>query len=68
VHFRPPNVDQGVIAFLWAVGLGAYLYFGMLAVGTSGATAIVLTLVAMAAIWLFVRLRGEDRPARRRRR
>lgn len=68
MHFRPPSIDQGVIAFLWAIGLGAYLYFGMLAVGASGATAIVLTLVAMAAIWLFVRLRGEDRPARRRRR
>ncbi|HET7572240.1 MAG TPA: hypothetical protein VFJ77_06160 [Gaiellaceae bacterium] len=67
MHFRPPSVDQGVIAFIWAVVLGAYIYFGMLAVGASGATAIVLTLVGAAAIWLFVRLRGEDRPARRRR-
>jgi hypothetical protein len=66
VHFRPPSIDQGVIAFVWAAALGAYIYFGLLAVGSSGATAIVLTLVAAAGIWLFVRLRGEDRPVRRR--
>jgi amino acid transporter len=64
VHFRPPSFDQGVIALLWAAVLGAYVYFGLLAVGASGATAFVLTLVAFAGIWLFVRLRGENRPDR----
>ena len=64
---RPPSIDQGVIAPLWAVGLGAYIYFGLLAVGASGATAIVIALVSFAAIWLLVRLRGEETPARRRR-
>jgi hypothetical protein len=63
---RPPSIDQGVIALLWAVGLGIYIYFGLLAVGASGATAIVITLVSFAAIWLFVRLRGEETPLRRR--
>ena len=66
VHFRPPSIDQGVVALLWACGLGAYIYFGLLAIGTSSGTAIVLTLVGAAAIWLFVRLRGEDTPVRRR--
>ncbi len=56
---RPPSVDQGVMAFIWAAGLCIYIYFGLLAVGQSGATAIVITLVSFAAIWLFVRLRGE---------
>jgi hypothetical protein len=65
---RPPSVDQGVIALIWAVVLGAYIYYGLLAVGASGATAIVLALVSFAAIWLFVRLRGEDVPLRGRRR
>ena len=65
---RPPSIDQGVIAVVWAVVLGTYIYFGLLAVGASGATAIVLALVSFAAIWLFVRLRGEDVPVRRRRR
>jgi len=64
---RPPSIDQGVIALVWAVGLGAYIYIGLLAVGASGATAIVIALVSFAAIWLVVRLRGEEAPLRRRR-
>jgi hypothetical protein len=63
---RPPSIDQGVIALVWAVVLGAYIYFGLVAVGASGATAIVLALVSFAGIWLFVRLRGEEVPVRRR--
>jgi hypothetical protein len=62
---RPPSIDQGVIALIWAVVLGAYIYFGLLAVGSSGATAIVISAVSFAAIWLLVRLRGEDTPVRR---
>jgi hypothetical protein len=62
---RPPSIDQGVIALIWAVGLGTYIYFGLVAVGASGATAIVLALVSFAGIWLLVRLRGEDTPLRR---
>ena len=63
---RPPSIDQGVIATIWAVGLSIYIYFGLLAVGSSGATAIVITLVSFAGIWLVVRLRGEEAPPRRR--
>jgi hypothetical protein len=59
---RFPSIDNGVTAFLWGIGLGAYLYFGLLAVGSSGAFAIVIATVAAAGIWLFVRLRGEDSP------
>ena len=50
------------MAFVWAVVLGLYVYFGLLAIGASGAFAIVIALLSVAAIWLFVRLRGEDRP------
>ena len=67
MHFHLPSIDQGVIAVVWAVALAVYIYFGLIAVGASGATAIVLALVSFAAIWLFVRLRGEDVPVRRRR-
>ena len=66
---RPPSIDQGVIAVIWAVGLAIYIYFGLLAIGSSGATAIVIALVSFAGIWLLVRLRGEEpvrRPRRRR--
>jgi len=63
---RPPSIDQGVIAFLWAIGLAAFVYFGLIAVGSSSATAIVLALASFAGIWLLVRLRGEDKATRRR--
>ena len=62
MHFHPPSIDQGVLAFVWALLLSVYVYFGLLAVGSSGAFAIVIALLSFAGIWLFVRLRGEDRP------
>jgi hypothetical protein len=63
---RPPSIDQGVIALIWAVGLGAFIYFGLIAVGESGAVAVVISMVSFAAIWLLVRLRGEEQPSRPR--
>jgi len=57
-----------VIALVWAVALSIYVYFGLIAVGSSAATAIVISLVSFAGIWLFVRLRGEEMPVRRRQR
>jgi hypothetical protein len=62
VHFRVPSIDKGITALVWAVLLGAYVYFGLLAIGESGAFAIVIATVAFAGIWLFVRLRGDDSP------
>lgn len=62
---RPPSIDQGVVAFIWAVVLAVFVYFGLAAIGASGATSIVLALVSFAGIWLLVRLRGEDVPPRR---
>ena len=63
-HPNPPSIDPGVSAFIWALLLSVYIYFGLIAVGASAAFAIVVTLVSFAAIWLFVRLRGSDRPRR----
>jgi len=62
MHLRPPSIDQGVQAFIWAVIFFLYLWLGMLAVGVSGATALILSLVIAAAIWLLVRIRGDERP------
>ena len=53
-----PSIDQGVQAFLWAVFFFLLLWIGMLALGVSSATALILSLVAGGAIFLFVRLRG----------
>ena len=60
MHFHPPSIDPGVIALVWAVALGAFIYFGLLAVGSSGAFAIVIAMVSAAGIWLFIRARGDS--------
>ena len=62
MHFHLPSIDPGVMAFVWSLLLTLYIYFGLLAIGASGAFAIVIALVSFAAIWLFIRLRGEDAP------
>ncbi len=50
------------MAFIWALLLAVYVYFGLLAVGASTAFAFVIAVLSFAGIWLFVRLRGEERP------
>jgi hypothetical protein len=64
MHFRLPSIDPGVMAFVWAVLLGAYVYFGLVAIGEPGAFAVVFAMLAFAGIWLLVRLRGEDETGR----
>jgi hypothetical protein len=59
-HFRLPSIDPGIIAALWGIGLGLYIYFGMISIGSTKATAFVIAAVSAAAIALFVRLRGAD--------
>ena len=62
---RPPSIDHGVISFLWAVGIGAYLYFGSLAVGVSSGTAFVFAALSAFGVFLFVRVFGQNTPPRR---
>jgi len=54
-----PSIDLGVQAFAWALFFFVLLWVGMLAVGVSNATAFILSLLAAAAIFLLVRLRGD---------
>jgi hypothetical protein len=65
VHLRPPSVDKGLQAFLWALFFFVYLWLGMLAVDVSGATAFIFAGIAAAAIFLFVRTYGEEESPRR---
>jgi hypothetical protein len=62
VHLRMPSLDRGFTSFLWAVGLGLYLWLGMLAVGVDGATAFILAAVSGFGIFFFVRIFGEHEP------
>ena len=60
MHLRPPSIAPGVVALIWALALGTFIYFGLLAVGSSGAFAIVVAMVSAAGIWLLVRARGNS--------
>ena len=57
---RPPAFGPGFHALLWAFVLGAYIWFGLLAIGTGGASAFLFGLVSGVLIFFFVRLGGED--------
>jgi hypothetical protein len=57
---RPPSIDHGVISFLWGVALGGYVWIGLLAVGIQGATAFIFGLLTAFAVFLLVRILGEQ--------
>ena len=65
-HLRPPSIDKGVSAFLWAFGFFLYLWLGMVVLGVGKGTAFILAAVAGGAIFLFVRVFGEGRSRRPR--
>ena len=66
VHLRPPSIDPGLSAGLWAVGLALFIFLGALSIGVSIGTAAVVGLVSLGLIFLYVRLYGEDELRRRR--
>jgi hypothetical protein len=60
MHLRPPSIDPGITSFLWAFGLGLFVWLGLLAVGVGGGTSFMLALLSFGAIFLFVRTQGGD--------
>jgi hypothetical protein len=66
VHLRPPSIDHGIVSFVWAFVLGVLLWAFLLAIGISRPTAFIVAAVAACAIFLYVRVYGEDEPPKRR--
>ena len=60
MHLRLPAIDPGVKAFVWALLLSLYLWGFLLAVGIGKGTSTVLGLIAFGAIFLYVRVCGEN--------
>jgi hypothetical protein len=58
MHLRAPSIDQGVHAFVWSFVFFLYMWLGALAIDVAAGVAFVVSLVAAAAIFLFVRTRG----------
>ncbi len=61
MHLRAPSIDPGVTSFVWALTFFLFLWLGMIAIGVSGATALLFALVAGFLIFLFVRTQGAGR-------
>ena len=66
MHLRPPSVSQGVQAGLWAIFFGLFIALGAQSVDVDAATSWIVGALSAGAIFLFVRLRGEEtvRPPR----
>ena len=60
MHLRPPSIASGVSAFLWAVGFGLFIWLGLVAIGISQALSVILAFLSFGAIFLFVRIFGDE--------
>lgn len=65
MHLRAPSVDQGVHAFAWALVFFLYMWLGAILVDVPNGVAFVVSAVAAAGIFLFVRKRGGGYPGSR---
>lgn len=62
MHLRPPSIDRGITSFLWALGLGLFIWAGLLAIGIGQGTALIVGLISFGAIFFLVRVYGENTP------
>ena len=60
MHLRPPSIDPGVSAGLWAISLAVFIFFGMVALDVGSGTSFIVAAVCGFAIFLYVRLYGRD--------
>jgi hypothetical protein len=65
---RPPNISPGAQAFIWALVFAIYVWAFMVGVGNSDAVAAIIGALVGGAVFLLVRLYGEDLARRRVRR
>ena len=65
---RPPSIDHGVVSFIWAFGLAVFIWAGLLAVGVSQPTSVIVGAVSGFLIFVYVRIYGEEEPRRQPRR
>jgi hypothetical protein len=65
---HPPDIDQGVQAFLWGVVLGFVIWLFLMGLGSSLAFSTLVGALSTAAIFFIVRIFGEEEPSRPRRR
>jgi hypothetical protein len=59
-----PATSNSATSLLWALGFGLYIWLGGVAIGWPSATSFVVAVVAGFAIFLYVRIYGDDEPRR----
>jgi lipopolysaccharide export LptBFGC system permease protein LptF len=64
MHLRPPSIAHGVTSFLWALFFGVLIWIGGSFLGFNGGMTFIVGAVAAFLIFVFVRVYGEDDPAR----
>jgi hypothetical protein len=64
MHLRLPSFDRGTVSAWWAIGLGLFILLGLISVGVEKPTAFIVAAVSAGAIFLYVRLYGEEEPRR----
>lgn len=67
MHLRPPSVDHGITSFIWAFVIGLFVWLFLLGIGISKPTSFIVAAVGFCAIFLYVRLYGEDETPRKHR-
>jgi hypothetical protein len=63
MHFRAPAISRGVVAFIWGLVFGLYVWLGGLAVGIHGGTAFIFGAVLAFLVFLLVMAYGAGAPA-----
>ena len=66
MHLRMPSIDHGIVSFVIALVLAIVWWLFMLGVGISKPTAFLISAVLFCAVFLYVRLYGEDEVRPRR--
>ena len=57
---RFPAMSHGIVSLLWALLFTFYIWLAGVSIGQSSATGGLIAIVAGCAIFLFVRIYGED--------
>ena len=66
MHLRAPSFSHGFASFLWGLGLGLFVWIGLLAVDVAGGIAFIFGFLAGLAIFFFVLRFGGARVQARR--
>ena len=66
MHLRMPSIDHGVVSFVIAIMIALLWWVFMVGIGISKPTSFIISAVLGCAVFLYIRLYGEDEVRPRR--